>query len=148
MAYRPSDLLVLGMVSLLSLGGMRTEAAEPQMVDVFVSGADGYNTYRIPSLICTPEGTLLAFCEGRKFRGDDESPTNLVLKRSRDGGKTWRPMQVIVEAIPGAAADPTPGDRPMPRAQSCWSMNCAPSWKWTRGRSTTTSDGQAWAATR
>ena len=34
--------------------------------DVFVSGEEGYNTYRIPSLIVTPKGTLLAFCEGRK----------------------------------------------------------------------------------
>jgi sialidase-1 len=50
----------------------------------------------------------LAFCEGRKVRGDDESPTNLVLKRSLDGGKTWKPMQVVVEAVPGCAGDPTP----------------------------------------
>ena len=87
---------------------MRSGAAEPPKVDVFAGGADGYNTYRIPSLICTPKGTLLAFCEGRKFSGDDESPTNLVLKRSRDGGKTWGPMQVVVEAVPGCAGDPTP----------------------------------------
>jgi sialidase-1 len=85
----------------------RSEAAEPEKVDVFVGGADGYANYRIPSLVCTSNGTLLAFCEGRKYRGDDESPTNLVLKRSLDAGKTWQAMQVLVEADPGAAADPT-----------------------------------------
>ncbi|MHC4505933.1 MAG: hypothetical protein ACYTFI_21775, partial [Planctomycetota bacterium] len=32
--------------------------------DVFVSGQDGYNTYRIPSVIVTKGGALLAFAEG------------------------------------------------------------------------------------
>jgi sialidase-1 len=95
-------------VALLALQAMRTSAAEPQMADVFVGGSDGYSTYCIPSVVCTPKGTLLAFCEGRKFWGTDESPTNLVLKRSTDGGKTWGPLQVVVEAVPEAAADPTP----------------------------------------
>ena len=38
----------------------------PEHVPVFVSGQEGYHTYRIPSLIATRKGTLLAFCEGRK----------------------------------------------------------------------------------
>ena len=79
-------------------------AAEPPTVDVFVSG-DGYNAYRIPALVCTPKGTLLAFCEGRS--GNDQSPTDMVLKRSIDGGKTWLPKQVIVKAVPESAMDPT-----------------------------------------
>ena len=94
-------------ICLAASGPMQTEAAEPEMVDVFVSGADGYNTFRIPSLISTPKGTLLAFCEGRKFNGIDESATDLVLKRSCDGGKTWLPMQVVVAADTAAATDPT-----------------------------------------
>ena len=46
---------------------------EPEFsrVDVYVGGRDGYHTYRIPALITTPGGTVLAFCEGRKgSRGD------------------------------------------------------------------------------
>jgi sialidase-1 len=89
----------------LSLGGIRGQAAEPQRVDVFVGGVDGYPVYRIPSLICAPKGTLLAFCEARS--GADESPTDLVLRRSHDGGKTWGPLQVIVKAVPECAGDPT-----------------------------------------
>ena len=91
----------------LSHNGVRLEGAEPQMVDVFVSGTDSYHTYCIPSLSCAPKGTLLAFCEGRKINGIDESPTDLVLKRSLDGGETWLPMQILVKAVPEAAMDPT-----------------------------------------
>jgi sialidase-1 len=88
----------------LVLIATNSAAAEPTKVDVFVNG-DGYGAYRIPSLICTPKGTLLAFCEGRA--GNDQSSTDMVLKRSLDGGKTWLPMQVIVKAVPEAAMDPT-----------------------------------------
>jgi len=99
-------LLSLGILTLVaqSLVATRGAAAEPEKVDVFVSG-DGYGVYRIPSLVCTPKGTLLAFCEGRT--GNDQSATDMVLKRSLDGGTTWLPMQVLVQAAPEAAMDPT-----------------------------------------
>ncbi len=54
--------------------------------DVFVAGADGVHTYRIPSLLVASGGTLLAFCEARKTSGNDASPTDMVLKRSTDHG--------------------------------------------------------------
>jgi sialidase-1 len=38
----------------------------PEQIDLHVSGRDGYHTYRIPSVIVTKQGTVLAFCEGRK----------------------------------------------------------------------------------
>ena len=99
--------LMTALLAILCLNGARVEAAEPEMVDVFVSGTNGYHTYCIPALIATPKGTLLAFCEGRKYRKIDEAPADLVLRRSIDGGKTWLPMQVIVKAVPEAAMDPT-----------------------------------------
>ena len=34
-------------------------------IDVFKSGADGYNCYRIPSMITLPSGRIFAFAEGR-----------------------------------------------------------------------------------
>ena len=34
-------------------------------IDVFKSGADGYNCYRIPSMITLPGGRIFAFAEGR-----------------------------------------------------------------------------------
>ena len=64
-------------------------------VTVFRGGEDGYHTYRIPAIIATKEGTLLAFCEARKSGGGDSGNIDLVLKRSTDGGKTWGKMQIV-----------------------------------------------------
>ncbi len=73
---------------------------------IYVAGLDGVNIYRIPSLITTQQGTLLAFCEARQ--GGDKSPTDLVLKRSFDHGKTWQSMTVVQEGHGGAIMNPTP----------------------------------------
>ena len=72
------------------------EAGAPQFTDVFVAGEQGVNTYRIPALILAPDGSLLAFCEARKESQADASPTDMVLRRSLDGGQTWLPTQVLV----------------------------------------------------
>jgi sialidase-1 len=72
-------------------------AGEPTFRDVFTSGKEGYHTFRIPALIVTPGGTLLAFCEGRKTSRSDHGDLDLVLKRSTDGGKTWGPLELVYE---------------------------------------------------
>lgn len=66
-------------------------------VHVFVGGQDGYFGYRIPSLITSRKGTLLAFCEGRKTNLGDDGDNDLLLRRSTDGGKTWQPQQLVHE---------------------------------------------------
>jgi len=67
------------------------------LTDVFVSGTEGYHTFRIPALLCTQRGTLLAFCEGRKRSSSDHGDIDLVLKRSEDGGKTWSGLVLLYE---------------------------------------------------
>ena len=62
--------------------------------DLFLSGQEGYPTYRIPSLLVTQQGTLLVFCEGRAGLGD-HNQNDIILKRSTDGGKTWGPLQLV-----------------------------------------------------
>lgn len=69
----------------------------PEQTDVFVSETNGYNTFRIPALILTREGTLLALCEGRKSSSSDYGDVDLVCRRSEDGGRTWGPLQLIHE---------------------------------------------------
>ena len=63
---------------------------------VFRAGQGGYNNMRIPGIVLSKQGTLLAFCEGRV--GADRSRTNVVLKRSYDGGRSWGPLQIVLEA--------------------------------------------------
>jgi sialidase-1 len=65
--------------------------------DVFTSGVGGYHTYRIPSLLVTPGGALLAFCEGRKTGPADHGDIDLLLRRSDDGGRSWGPTTLVYE---------------------------------------------------
>ena len=62
--------------------------------DVFVGGQDGIFEYRIPVLVTSNKGTLLAFCDARvEQEGDPPNNIDLALKRSFDDGKTWGPLQ-------------------------------------------------------
>lgn len=79
-----------------------------QSSDVFVSGLDGYHTYRIPSAIVTPKGTVLAFCEGRRKSRSDTGDIDLVLRRSTDGGATWGPLQVVWDDAANTCGNPCP----------------------------------------
>ena len=98
------------MVALVALAGglVPMHAAEPEQVDVYVSGTDGCHTYRIPALVATKKGTLLAFCEGRRKSRADHGDIDLVLKRSTDGGRTWSPMQVVWDDGAHTIGNPCP----------------------------------------
>ena len=63
--------------------------------EVFTSGAEGYHTFRIPALTTTPDGSLLAFSEGRENGSDDHDALYIVLKRSTDNGLSWENMQIL-----------------------------------------------------
>ncbi len=76
--------------------------------DIFVSGENGYNTYRIPAIVCTAKGTLLAFCEGRKDGKSDRGDIDLLLKRSKDSGKTWSAMQTVWDDKDNTCGNPCP----------------------------------------
>jgi sialidase-1 len=76
--------------------------------DLFVSGRDGYHTYRIPALAFTAKGTLLAFAEGRRHGRGDTGEIDMVLRRSPDGGRTWLPMQVILSENGMTCDNPCP----------------------------------------
>ena len=67
----------------------------PKQEAVYRSGEGGYDTYRIPSVIVTKKGTVLAFCEGRKNSGSDTGNIDMLLRRSTDGGKTFGETQVV-----------------------------------------------------
>jgi len=75
----------------------KERATVPKSVDVFRGGTDGYFAYRIPSLLVVPNGDLLVLCEARKNNLSDDGDIDLVMKRSKDGGATWLPQQLIYE---------------------------------------------------
>ena len=72
-------------------------ATEPPTTAVFEAGQAGYHTYRIPALLVSPKGSLLAFCEGRKTGRGDHGDIDLLVKRSTDGGKTWSKHELVLE---------------------------------------------------
>jgi len=76
--------------------------------NVFISGQDGYHTYRIPSLIVTKRGTLLAFAEGRKNSSGDTGDIDMLLKRSTDNGATWSAAQIVWDDGPNVCGNPCP----------------------------------------
>ena len=73
---------------------------------LFVNGQGKYPRYRIPAIVRSNKGTLLAFCEGRT--GGDSGPIDLILKRSTDDGKTWKPLQVVWDDGENTCGNPCP----------------------------------------
>ena len=53
-----------------------------------------YFCYRIPGIVCTESGKLLAYCESRQS-GSDWAEIDITLQTSTDGGKTWSPDVII-----------------------------------------------------
>ena len=68
--------------------------AEPEFSDVFTSGKESYASIRIPAVLVTKMGTVLAFAEGRQ-RPTDQAENDIVTKRSTDGGATWSALRVL-----------------------------------------------------
>ncbi|MCS7306230.1 MAG: exo-alpha-sialidase [Thermoguttaceae bacterium] len=81
---------------------------EIEHVDVYISGQDGYHTYRIPSVLVTPKGTVLAFCEGRKHSRSDTGDIDLLVKRSEDGGRTFSAQHIVWDDGPNTCGNPCP----------------------------------------
>src|SRR5262245_4503066 len=74
-------------------------AADPAPVTLFTAGEGGYASYRIPALVVTGKGTLLAFGEARKT-ASDWAEIDLLIRRSNDG-VVWTAPETV---------GPTPAD--------------------------------------
>lgn len=100
-----------GLILTVWLGLVSSSAAQstnPAQTDVFVSGQDGYDTFRIPAVVRAGDGTLLAFAEGRRAGRGDAGDIDLVLRRSGDGGATWGEMTVVWDDGPNTCGNPCP----------------------------------------
>jgi sialidase-1 len=106
-----SQVCLWGLVMLASFAGFprgRAEILEPRYTEVYVAGEGGYHTFRIPSVIATEKGTLLAFAEARRTSARDSGDIDLVVKRSRDGGASWSSLQVVGDNGPHTFGNPCP----------------------------------------
>ncbi|MEZ5106956.1 MAG: sialidase family protein [Draconibacterium sp.] len=90
--------------AILTLGGKRLAidveqpfAYRPAKV-VRAAGQDSCDTYRIPGLVTTNEGTLIAVYDNRYNNSKDlQEDIDIGMSRSIDGGQTWDPMNVIMD---------------------------------------------------
>ena len=84
---------------LFERGDLRQELPEgaeiSKKTDVFTAGKngqsnpDGINSYRIPALLKTDKGTLIAGADERRLHHYDWGDIGMVVKRSGDKGQTW-----------------------------------------------------------
>jgi sialidase-1 len=82
------------------------QAASFFQTNLFSQGQNGVNTYRIPALVQTPQGTLIAVVDARHDSSHD-LPANisLVMRRSFDEGRHWGPIRTIVAVKAGGVGD-------------------------------------------
>lgn len=76
---------------------------------VFKHGDNDYQSYRIPSILVIPDGSLLAsgetlsddmiivFSEARKNSSDDNGNVDLAVRYSKDAGTTWSDIEYVVD---------------------------------------------------
>lgn len=74
---------------------------------IWKTGEGAYKGYRIPAIVVSKNGTILAFAEGRN-NGGDTGDIDIVLKRSTDHGKTWNAESVVWNDALNTCGNPCP----------------------------------------
>lgn len=114
MKNRTAHTLALVLLAALTGAGGRAQqpAAKPAPpaplgVSLFKPGDTDSKNFRIPTLVCTVKGTLVALVDRRPGGGKD-LPANidLAVRRSTDDGQTWSPIKTVVDLpSPNGASD-------------------------------------------
>jgi sialidase-1 len=78
------------------------------VTDLFAAGHEGYATCRIPGIVVTKTGAVLAYCEARKSGTGDWAQIDVMMRRSADGGRTWEAPRRIASTPAGAKHNPAP----------------------------------------
>lgn len=74
----------------------------------YQAGVGGYASYRIPAVVRTADGAVLAFAEARRGGSSDTGDIDIVLRRSVDGGCTWGSLQLVADQGPNTIGNPAP----------------------------------------
>ncbi len=75
---------------------------------IFSANTDGYNYYRIPVITVAKNGYILAFSEARKNSLADNGRIDIVVKRSKDGGRSWGKIHVVATDGENTLGNPCP----------------------------------------
>jgi sialidase-1 len=94
--------------ALLSPFFCRSTSAEPllEKTILFTERSDGFTLYRIPGIVVTAKGSVLAYCEARKFSDADRGEIEIHLRRSTDGGKTFSAAKQVAHPGPRLPRNP------------------------------------------
>ncbi|ASK62205.1 hypothetical protein CFK37_08545 [Virgibacillus phasianinus] len=112
-----------------------------------INDGKGYAQYRIPSISVTANGTILAVAEART--GGDQTPTDLVLRRSTDGGETFSEQVILAPGVANGHAEMNPmllAEDTGSTVHLLWSR-----WEWGNCKyfiRTSTDNGATWGETR
>jgi sialidase-1 len=94
--------IALSLLAAVILGGCAPSAEDPEpaagifeQTNLWEAGTLGYAQFRIPALVSTAKGSLLAFAEARKEESSDWGNIDIMMRRSTDGGKSWGEPRVI-----------------------------------------------------
>jgi sialidase-1 len=83
---------------ILTVAKNNSSFAKSTGVAIRKAGDEGVNTYRIPGIVQTDKGTLIAVYDIR-YNNSADLPGNIDvgMSRSVDSGRTWQPMKVIMD---------------------------------------------------
>jgi sialidase-1 len=74
---------------------------------LWYAGENGYDTYRIPGIVVTAKGSVLAYgVARRRLQDGDWADCDIVLRRSTDGGKRWDKSRRIAGNSQGVTDNP------------------------------------------
>ena len=100
--------LLAGCCTLQLAATLYGQSPVPNSSPVFVSGQNGINTYRIPAIVRSTNGTLLAFCEARVNSSADSGQIEIALRRSTNNGAAWNAMQIVALDGANSIGNPAP----------------------------------------
>ena len=111
-------IMLLGIMLTAEAAAASTAAGKPvrdsaapavgEAVTVYTEGEAGYAGFRIPVIIRTVDGTLIAFAEARRHDKRDSGDIDLVMRRSEDDGHTWGPITTVWDDGSNTCGNPAP----------------------------------------